>query len=554
MSKKNLRVLNKKIEEDVDDVSKLDTVLNKAGYIVRKKGMSVQQIVQLRKDLTVQPITIDDYKPKWQRKPITFPVYQETETEFNVPKYYGLEKYGYPKKDRLSTESRKYKKIDITFNVELRPYQKDIMKDLLEGLKTHGGGILTMGCGRGKTNMAIHVISQLKLKTLLVVHKEFLKNQIIDRIENSTNIEELGGFGYIQGKTLDTDHAIVIATVQSLSQKDYDPEIFKEFGLVVIDECHHMGGKSFFKAFHKINSPYMLGLTATPRRNDGMFKLIHWFMGPQLYYEEQPPNPNVRCKFINFQADKDNKNFQELIIKASGKPNRSKMITNLANIKSRNSIILKILEKLLVEKNKKKYKRTGRKILVLSGRVDHLKLIKYKLDVLIKSKLNDLCNEDIKTGLYIGELKEKELEISAKADVVFGSYQMAEEGLDIEDLNAVILATPKSDIQQSIGRILRKQADDYEEYPLIIDFADKLQTFTSQKTKRKKYYKGKYYQIKDYNVTSDDVASDDFENIIEELLKIHYNEVSEKLDKYNIKKDNIKKYKKLDTNICLFDD
>jgi superfamily II DNA or RNA helicase len=131
---------------------------------------------------------------------------------------------------------------------------------------------------------------------------------------------------------------------------------------------------------------------------------------------------------------------------------------------------------------------------------------------------------------------------------------MAEEGLDIEDLNAVILATPKSDIQQSIGRILRKQADDYEEYPLIIDFADKLQTFTSQKTKRKKYYKGKHYQIKDYNVTSDDVASDDFENIIEELLKIHYNEVSEKLDKYNIKKDNIKKYKKLDTNICLFDD
>jgi len=73
--------------------------------------------------------------------------------------------------------------------------------------------------------------------------------------------------------------------------------------------------------------------------------------------------------------------------------------------------------------------------------------------------------------LYIGELKEKELEESSKMDVIFGSYPMAEEGLDIPDLNTVILTTPKSDIQQSIGRILRKENDD--EYPLIIDIADK---------------------------------------------------------------------------------
>lgn len=446
-------------------------VLNKNGYIMQKKDLTVDQMLKIEEDLIVQPFILNDYS--FKKEPIYVPVYQETDTELCLPKYYGLEKFGKPI-DKLNHNN--YPKIDIEFYIELRHYQEEIMSQLLQGMKKHRGGILTMGCGRGKTNMAIYLINHFKLKTLIVTHAGFLQNQIIDRIRKCTNIDKIGGIGYLQGKTIDVDHPIVVATVQSLSMKEYDPVLFKDFGFVVIDETHHMGGKTFHQAFYKINAPYMLGLTATPRRNDGMFKVINWYMGPQLYYEEQPNNSNVICNMIYYSVSKENENFKTYILRGTDKANRSKMITNLTQIKSRNTLCIKIIDQLL---------REGRKVLILGGRIDHLKVLEIRL--------NEFNNSAFTTGLYIGEMKKKELIESEKANAIFGSYQMAQEGLDIGDLDSLVLVTPISDIQQSIGRILRKT--DYKHTPTVYDICDQLPVFISQSNKRRKYYLSKEYKV-----------------------------------------------------------
>ncbi len=486
---------------------KLNTVLNKKGYILKKEELNKNQIEMIENDLTVEPFQLSDFTFFSQNKNKFIKVYRESKTEFCLPKYYGIEKFGNPSIDKLN--SKKLENINFEFRAELRDYQKKIMKDFLEKFKQSKGGIFTIGCGGGKTHIAIYLMCYLKLKTLIITHAEFLENQIIDRITNNTNINEIGGFGSIYGKTIDTNHPIVMATVQSLSMKDYDEKIFSDFGLVIIDETHHMGGRTFHKAFYKINSPYMLGLTATPRRSDGMFKVIHWYIGPQLYYEEQAPNPEVQCKIIKFSCKKENENFQEYYLRGSDKINRSKMITNLTCIKSRNNTIVELIKYMM--------KENGRKILVLSGRIDHLKTLEIKLNN---------ADDTITTGLYIGELKKRDLDISATKQVIFASYQMAAEGLDIDALNTLILATPISDIQQSIGRILRKQAGTYDVIPVIIDIVDNLNVFLGQSRKRKKYYDSKEYQYVEYKIYDVDGL-----NLEEKINKISFEPIIKKIIK-----------------------
>jgi superfamily II DNA or RNA helicase len=94
-------------------------------------------------------------------------------------------------------------------------------------------------------------------------------------------------------------------------------------------------------------------------------------------------------------------------------------------------------------------------------------------------------------GYYVGGMKDKDLKISENRKILLATYQMAAEGLDIKSLTTLILATPKSDIVQSVGRILREK----HEEPLIIDIVDQHDCFISQFNKRKVFYNEKNYKI-----------------------------------------------------------
>ena len=83
--------------------------------------------------------------------------------------------------------------------------------------------------------------------------------------------------GKIQQNTIDIENKdIVLAMVQSLSMKEYNSNIFENFGLVIFDECHHLGAEVFSKAMPKVASKYMLGLSATPNRKDGLKRVFEW--------------------------------------------------------------------------------------------------------------------------------------------------------------------------------------------------------------------------------------------------------------------------------------
>ena len=163
------------------------------------------------------------------------------------------------------------------------------------------------------------------------------------------------------------------------------------------------------------------------------------------------------------------------------------MLTNIANCKKRNIYITSLLPSLLKE---------NRKILILTERLSEIKWFYDYLEDFLKS--HQL--EKITFGKYVGGMKEKALEESQACNILLGTYNMIEEGFDCKELDTLIMATPKTDIEQASGRILRLKPEDRVRPPLIIDIWDIFCNFKNKGLLRMKYYKKKDYSTSLYEV------------------------------------------------------
>jgi hypothetical protein len=149
-----------------------------------------------------------------------------------------------------------------------------------------------------------------------------------------------------------------------------------------------------------------------------------------------------------------------------------------------------------------------RKIIILSKYVDHLKEMKEGVDAIIAQDVKDgkLLDDEINTTMYIGAMKQwQREEAEAEGDIFFATNDLAREGLDIERLNTVILATSQKDVNQSVGRAMRKLLANGDLRPLIVDFADNLSSFKNHARLRKKFYKECKYLIEEYNIFDNDI-------------------------------------------------
>ena len=150
-----------------------------------------------------------------------------------------------------------------------------------------------------------------------------------------------------------------------------------------------------------------------------------------------------------------------------------KMINNICEYLPRTDLIIK---------ETIKYNKIGRNILILSDRRGHLECIYNLL-------------KDYSRGYYVGGMKPDELRESQEKEILLATFSMASEGMDIPKLDTVILASPKSDVEQSVGRIFRKKACDREFHPLIIDIQDKFSMFQKQCDKRLTLYRKMNFTI-----------------------------------------------------------
>lgn len=453
------------------------TSISRQGYSLVKSKFSDAEIQKIRKSLTVRPYI----NSRIGEPARPFPVYVENEVKIYLPRYFAWKKYGPPEINKLHDGTP----ISLEFSGNMRPRQKPIIKAYMAAAKDTGGGIISVGCGEGKTVVALKIISLLKVKTLVVVHKEFLMNQWKDRILGDS-IKQMPGFlpearvGIIQGSNIDIkDKDIVIGMLQSISMKDYPLKIFSEFGLVIYDECHHVSAEIFSRALLKTCCKYTLGLSATPNRKDGLRKVFEWYLGDIIYKSQNNRNDDVNVKIYDYKYD--DRSYNSEVINYVGKLNTAKMINNICECHKRNTFIINTIKELAKE---------NRQILILS---DRKKQLHY---------LNDTITSQgfATSGLYVGGMKEIALKDSETKDIMLGTYAMVSEGFDCPKLDTLIFASPKSSIEQSVGRILRKKPEDRVRIPVIIDIWDKFSMFKRQGMVRQKYYKKRNYNVSSFTV------------------------------------------------------
>ena len=203
------------------------------------------------------------------------------------------------------------------------------------------GGLISVGCGKGKTCMSLYIACHYKVKTLVIVHKTFLLNQWVDRIKQFTNAK----IGIIQQNKVDTNGKdIVIGMLQSIAKDKYDQDIFKEFGLIIFDEAHHAPSKYFSRALPIISSKKSLALSATPKRSDRLEKVLYWYLGDIMYKAPPEENKNVLVKIIKYNVS--HKSFREFKLPYTGEVNRPKALIKFVKLKKEINLLLSYYKKL----------------------------------------------------------------------------------------------------------------------------------------------------------------------------------------------------------------
>jgi len=341
----------------------------------------------------------------------------------------------------------KIKKPKLT--LALRNEQKQALTQIMK----NDYALLIAPPGFGKTAVASAIMAKRAVNTLILVHKTTLLEQWAERLSEyfDVNIKTLGMLG--KGKKRITSH-IDIATLQSLRNR---PEMIENYTQIIVDEVHHIPAVSFEVPLKRFRGKYIVGLSATPKRKDGMHSIMFMQCGEIAYEvkhkgDQMHKLQTVKTSFSTFQDS-----FAEIL-------------NEIMEDKERNSLIIDEIVKL-----------KDRKVLVLSERIEHLNMLYHYLDA-----------RNISALLLHGGLSHKVQKVALKDavnhSIILSTSSYVGEGLDFPHLDAIVFTMPISyagRIVQYLGRVGRRG-----QACLAIDFVDeRVPMLKSSFGKRLKGYK-----------------------------------------------------------------
>lgn len=166
--------------------------------------------------------------------------------------------------------------IDVTFKGELTALQQQSADSLLR----EDMGILVAPPGFGKTVVGAYLIAKRRCSTLVLVHRQPLMEQWVARLASFLGMNE-NDIGRLGGGRKRPNGRLDVATIQSVVRKDRVADLVAEYGQVIVDECHHIPAVSFERVLSEIKARHVIGLTATPRRRDGLHPILEMQLGPQ---------------------------------------------------------------------------------------------------------------------------------------------------------------------------------------------------------------------------------------------------------------------------------
>lgn len=393
-----------------------------------------------------------------------FKLVEETENEIIIPRGFIGKLLRFCKKQNIEfdfQDNRKRKEeIYFSFNAILRKHQDKV----IEASSKKDFGVIVAPPGSGKTIMGLKIIMEKKQPALIIVHRKQLLEQWKERIQAFLGIpkHEIGIIGL--GKTKIGKY-ITIATIQSLSKQI--EQIRNQFGIILVDECHHIPAETFRQTIEKLETYYLYGLTATPFRKHNDDKLIFAFLGEIISEISTTDIENfkhaqviVRNTNLNIPFNSKTDSFETL----------SKI---LVHDSERNKLIVKDIEDELSK---------GKRITIITERKEHIDslylFLKQSYEVITLSGEDSDNNRKSKwQNLLQGNFQ-----------VLITTGQYFGEGSDLSNINSLFLVYPfsfKGKLIQYIGRVQRSEIS-----PTIYDYRDiKIDYLNKQFLKRNTYYR-----------------------------------------------------------------
>lgn len=435
-------------------------------YGLSRAHFSEEELATHRARLMLQP------RVSFGVPPPPFQAWHETADELCVPRFYGLDTFGPAERDdRVDGVP-----IALNFEGTLTEVQERATAAAFgKHLAPDGGGgvLISLPCGFGKTVWAVSAVCRLGRKACVVVHKGILRDQWQAAFERFCPGVRVG---HLQGKKKRVLEGcdVVIAMVLTLAKSDDLHNLLDEFGVVVVDECHHMAAPVMNLAMRGFRARHVVGLTATKHRPDGLTPLLHMSLGPEGFHVERD-GERVRVSIARFVGG------TREILTRDNKPMYSVMINQLARNPARNAFLADRIAAM---------RRNGRVIMVLSDRLA-------QLDTLRTLVVARGIPED-EVGFFVGKTPEAERALQLAKPVVLCSYDMANEGVDKREADTCVMATPKGRVTQCIGRVQRPC--ETKQLPLVLDVADDVAVFASLRRKREREYRKERYDMQTLDV------------------------------------------------------
>jgi superfamily II DNA or RNA helicase len=464
-----------------------DKLITSYGYSLSKTAVTPEKLASIKSALMMAPKGMPNFQ-----KTESFPIYAESRTRLYLPRAWAEEELGPADEDWLP------KGIDLPSEVTPQGTPYDYQENIINTIINKGTrGLLCVPCGKGKTFMALQIAGRLRKRFLVIVDKEFLLDQWKGEIRTVLPNARVGIIRMNKAEVESSAYDITICMIQTLCQRQWPEGHFSGYGLAIFDECHHLGAAHFSKALLKVQTPYMLGLSATPQREDGMTKVFEAFLGKPIYWEKRrDPDESVIVRAIHFTSD-DSK-YSDVPMDRFGKVITARLLTQIVTFQPRTRLILDVLKELVKDSN--------RYVLVLSERKSHLEDIE-----------DGLKAAGTSYGYYIGGMKQSDRDDNAaQKQVLLATYAMASDALNIKKLNCVILASPRKNVEQSTGRILRQRPEERKLHPVIIDIIDSHGVYKGQWRKRMAYYKACKYTFQHETAGGEAIADDESESSEEE--------------------------------------
>lgn len=448
-------------------------------YWLHKDSVS-KDLMQM---LVLEPKTMPN---QWAPKIKCFYVNKSKPDFIGIPRFLGLSIFGPAHKDirtcGLPMTSKALKEI-----INLRPLQQRALAQTLETLRQWGGATIVADCGFGKTRLAIGLALELGLKTMILCNREVLMLQWASVIQELTpwTISWLQGSANFTKATIKTDAGVLlgpstkcdvcIASIDTLVEGHVPKDILQTFGLVIVDEAHHLAAASLVHALPLLPARNIVCMSATPDRRDGLEHALYWLGGPASFvYKRLPSITGLKHTVLVTKIVADGCRNRETIY-ANGTLAFAQMLTDMSEDIRRNKILLDTLVDLLP---------TRRKIIVVSALVAHCTMLRDSMLARVPAD---------KVALMAGSTTESSKAKSPDTVLVFATYGLLEEGYDDPVLDTLVLATPRSRIQQTIGRIERSL--DGKLRPLVVDLVDPFSVYPNMWHKRAAFYKSRGFEI-----------------------------------------------------------